>query len=230
MNYHMVCVLTVVLLLVGCTPDPNVTSEPAGEDTISASQTPHPADATSQQDDNPDEAITQSQVNVSPPLNEDETDAQQQNDEVVIQDETLALVDEYFKPIERTDIFPSMKTISFGETHVFAYAVQNKLARDDEFLVRVTYKEANDRYHASISEKDDFASSWIARNTYESTPIGSGDREVFPIVVDVKETSDGEHPVPGDYVFSVEAYYKNNLDEATELYERKDLTIKIPRP
>lgn len=145
----------------------------------------------------------------------------------VLSDELRNTVNEQLEPGVKVVMPLAYAKLSYGEASTFGIGIQNLQTLADEFLIKVYFDEAYDKYTNPISTDEDTMNRWIKTNLPMFT-LDSMEKDILSFTIEAGDIQPGVKPAPGSYVFDVEFLHKKGGYHANKDYVgKKEVTIKI---
>lgn len=201
MKNAIVCLLAVLILacFAGCTQQPVQTAEPEIEEEIETESVP--------------EYLSQEPVKSEPAT--------------TLSNEIKDRIESELKDGVRYSLPLKYQKLKYGEKGVFGVGVQNIMNYEDDFIIKVYFDKAYDKYTNPISVSEDMMNSWVITNLDLFT-LSPKEEMIQSVVIEVKDVLPGIKPSAGAYVFDVEILNKEKGFHANKEYVgRQEITVKV---
>ena len=175
--------------------------------------------------DGTDEGTSDSEATVS-----EETTKPAEVVSSVLSDEVLAALNEELGPgVKGTGLSPNHITLKYGERAVFGVGLQNIMNAEENFLVKVAFDKAYDKYTNPISTSEEMMEGWIKTNL-EEFPLLPNEKKIVSVVIDVEQVMPGIRPPAGTYTFDVELLYSQSGRHINKDYVgRTEFSIRVEK-
>lgn len=130
----------------------------------------------------------------------------------------VALIEDEMRPAVRTSHFyPNSVKLKYGDVQAFGLAVQNVLRDPEEFLVKVSFDKAYDKYTNQIDVDEAAMNDWV-KTSFEIFELVPNAQSMITVIMKVGDISSGKKPTPGTYVFDVEVLHRADRTDMVEDY------------
>lgn len=144
-----------------------------------------------------------------------------------ITEETMAKLNEAFKPGFEMAVSEASRKMSFGSVYVFAVGIGNPNINSDSFQLKAELKKTYDKSMNPILSNLSLASTWLASNEYPIKTLKRGEQTTLPFIVEIKNLVDGAKPKPGIYEFKLTVLRQESFDYPRKEYASKTITIQL---